>query len=180
MKTRNRTTFSAFALLFAAAAALPSEAAAQAPGQQCVDNPKYSEFDFWVGDWTVTNAQGNTAGTNKIEKIEKGCLLLESWTSARGGTGTSINYWDPVAENWTQVWVSAGSTIIRLQGGLKDSAMVLEGTWQNPSGQITPMRGTWTPLEDGSVRQLFQVSNDDGATWSVWFDGNYVRTDTGG
>jgi len=28
---------------------------------------------------------------------------------------------------------------------------------------------------DGSVRQLWELSNDAGATWTVLFDGRYVR-----
>ena len=39
--------------------------------------------------------------------------------------------------------------------------------------QRQPFRGTWTPLEDGVVRQHFEQSGDDGATWTTWFDGYY-------
>ena len=36
-------------------------------------------------------------------------------------------------------------------------------------------RITWTPGADGSVRQLWESSADGGTTWSVVFDGRYVR-----
>ncbi len=36
-------------------------------------------------------------------------------------------------------------------------------------------RISWTPGEDGSVRQLWEASKDGGATWNVLFDGLYVR-----
>ena len=35
-------------------------------------------------------------------------------------------------------------------------------------------RMTLTPLEGGRVRQLIEQSSDEGATWTVWFDGTYV------
>ena len=55
--------------------------------------------------------------------------------------------------------------------------MVLEGELIGPQGGSQPFRGTWTPNGDGSVRQLFEISADSGATWSTWFDGRYVRTE---
>lgn len=34
---------------------------------------------------------------------------------------------------------------------------------------------TWTPLGDGRIRQHWQVSNDEGKTFSTAFDGYYER-----
>jgi hypothetical protein len=34
-------------------------------------------------------------------------------------------------------------------------------------------RITWTPHPDGSVRQLWEQSTDEGKTWQVAFDGLY-------
>jgi hypothetical protein len=31
---------------------------------------------------------------------------VENWTGAQGGTGTSLNFYSPVAGLWRQVWVS--------------------------------------------------------------------------
>jgi len=36
-------------------------------------------------------------------------------------------------------------------------------------------RVSWTPGEDGRVRQLWESSRDAGKTWTVVFDGTYVR-----
>jgi hypothetical protein len=36
-------------------------------------------------------------------------------------------------------------------------------------------RITWTPLPEGRVRQFWENSRDEGKTWSVAFDGTYVR-----
>ena len=46
-------------------------------------------------------------------------------------------------------------------------------------GTVKAFRGTWTPNPDGSVRQHFEISADDGATWTTWFDGKYVRAGQG-
>ncbi len=44
---------------------------AQAQPAACTGSP-YRQFDFWVGDWEVTNAQGVVVGQNTITKILKG------------------------------------------------------------------------------------------------------------
>jgi hypothetical protein len=54
--------------------------------------------------------------------------------------------------------------------------MLLSGTIHYiANGQTAPFRGLWTPMPDGRVRQYFEQSNDDGATWEPWFEGFYSR-----
>jgi len=146
------------------------------PPPPCETDARHSQFDFWVGQWDVFIADGRQVGTNTISKTESDCLLVEKWTSVRNNTGTSINYFDPLAEKWVQVWVSADRTIIDIRGGLQDGSMLLEGTiidTDNPAGAA--FRGTWTLLDDGRVRQFFELSTDEGETWAAWFEGFYVR-----
>jgi hypothetical protein len=64
-----------------------------------------------------------------------------------------------------------------LAGSFANGAMVLEGRHEpDPkTGLVGRERITWTANADGSVRQLWESSKDDGATWSVAFDGLYRR-----
>ena len=55
--------------------------------------------------------------------------------------------------------------------------MRLEGTIEYVAqNRIEAFRGTWTVLEDGRVRQLFQEFNIGTNTWQTWFDGYYRLT----
>ena len=165
------------AALLAVCAASPPAAWAQTRLAGCPgDEPGFSDFDFWVGEWDVyAGANGALAGVNTIEKIEAGCLLLERWQGLRGSTGLSMNHFDPNAGHWRQVWVSSGAYAIDIVGGLRDDSMVLEGTISYFGRRVTlPFRGTWTPLPDGAVRQFFEQQNASGE-WQPWFDGRYVR-----
>lgn len=36
-------------------------------------------------------------------------------------------------------------------------------------------RITWNPTAPGRVRQLWETSTDGGATWTVAFDGRYIK-----
>jgi hypothetical protein len=156
------------------AAAQPTAGAAPAAGP-CTGS-KFREFDFWIGRWTVLRPDGQPAGTNLITSEEGGCAIVEQWTSANGGTGQSLNFYDPAAGSWRQVWVGLG-LVLMMDGGLVDGAMVLEGRLQYlGTGRVTRLRGVWTPLPDGRVRQQFHESDDGGRTWKPWFDGYYSRT----
>lgn len=135
--------------------------------------PEYGQFDFWVGEWEVT-AGGQTAGENRIDKLVKGCMLFENWTSAGGGSGKSINYFDPGKRKWIQVWMDSGGELIEAEGELVDGSMDFRGKHTYRDGRIEQYRMKFTPLEGGKVRQFIEQSKDDGETWYVWFDGTYV------
>lgn len=142
----------------------------------CEDDPAFAEFDFWVGLWDVRDRAGTLQGSNVIERSERGCVLVESWSGAGGGTGTSINYLDRTSGEWTQVWNSAGGVQIHIRGGMTEDGMLLAGTIHYvANGTTAPFRGLWTPLPDGRVRQFFEQSADDGQSWTPWFEGFYTR-----
>lgn len=142
----------------------------------CEHDESFSEFDFWVGEWDVHVAGGTFAGSNVIQRAERGCVLLENWTNASGGTGSSINYVDKISGEWVQIWNDASGSQINIRGGLTDEGMLLTGTIHYvANGKTAPFRGLWTPLPDGRVRQFFEESSDAGETWSPWFEGFYTR-----
>jgi hypothetical protein len=135
-----------------------------------------SQFDFWIGDWEVTRPDGKVAGYNRIVAINGGRALLENWTSAAGSfAGKSLNSYDASAKKWKQFWVDTAGTVLELSGGIVDGKMVLAGTTRTLRGGEVQQRITWTPNDDGSVRQHWEQSTDGGTTWTTAFDGHYVR-----
>ncbi len=105
-----------------------------AQNQPCTSEDGFSAFDFWVGEWDVylnNSANTNQVGSNTIEKLEAGCALLETWTGAGGSSGISINYYNPVRDEWRQLWVSAGEYAIDIVGGISNTSMVLIGEIYN-------------------------------------------------
>ncbi len=145
----------------------------------CEHDERFRRFDFWVGTWEVHVADGRLAGRNRIEKSQRGCVLIEHWESVQGTTGMSINYFDAAASEWVQVWNDAAGNQIDIRGGLTEDGMRLSGRIHYvASGKSADFRGLWTPLDDGRVRQFFEQSNDGGDTWTPWFEGFYTRTGT--
>jgi hypothetical protein len=148
---------------------------AQPSAEQPCTAPQYRQFDFWIGNWTVTRPDGRFAGMNRVERIEGGCGVQENWQGAGGGTGRSINAYSMQDGKWHQTWLDSGGFLLRLSGGLRDGRMVLEGRTRGRNGQSLRQRITWTPRGDGRVRQLWEQSKDGGKTWRTAFDGLYSK-----
>jgi hypothetical protein len=138
---------------------------------------EYRQFDFWLGSWSVFTPDGKKAGDNRIEAIDGGCALIERWRGGGGFSGTSLNSWHAATRQWHQHWVDNQGGLLRLAGGRDGERMVLRGSSANDGkpGATRRQRISWTPLPDGAVRQLWEQSDDDGATWRTVFDGRYVR-----
>ncbi|MEW6013915.1 MAG: tetratricopeptide repeat protein [Candidatus Zixiibacteriota bacterium] len=139
----------------------------------CEYNPQCRVFDFWVGDWEVRTTSGGVAGHNRIEKTLDGCLLIENWESVSGGTGKSVNYYDPSVGKWVQNWVDSRGNVIHYVGGMEEGSMKFEGYNYAPDGSRERSRMSFTPMEEGKVRQLIEQSTDEGKSWYIWFEGIY-------
>jgi hypothetical protein len=137
---------------------------------------EFHQFDFWIGDWDVTNPQGKPAGHNRIEAVLDGCAISEHWSGASGTTGKSYSAWDASNKRWNQYWVDTDGMVLYLDGAFADGRMVMRGDLVDAaSGKRSPQRVTWTPNADGTVHQLWQGSDDGGKTWQTVFEGNYRR-----
>jgi len=138
---------------------------------------KHTEFDFWIGEWTVTNPDGTAAGTNSIDKIQDNCILRENWTSAKGKfTGTSNNFYNFKAKQWEQIWIDNQGSNLHLKGNKNGNQMILRTDESiNKNGQPFYHRVTWTHNEDGSVRQYWETITNS-KNISVVFDGLYKKT----
>ncbi len=141
----------------------------------CCQAP-FSDFDFWVGEWQVTDTSGTFLGTNHIQRLLDRCLLQENWISGGQNRGKSINYYDPADEKWHQTWIDNQGTILHLAGGLQDKAMVLESDWQSGS-KVSRFkhRITWTPQPNGQVIQTWDMLDAGGQVLQTLFRGTYTK-----
>jgi hypothetical protein len=133
----------------------------------------YRQFDFWQGEWNVATMDGKLVGRDRIEKDYGGCVLQEHWTSVDGGTGGSVTIYDNSRKLWHQTWVDSTGTLVVLEGGLKDGAMVMNGE-MTQDGKRVQDRMSWTP-QGSKIRQLWETSTDGGKTWKTIFDVYYSK-----
>jgi hypothetical protein len=169
------------ALIAAVLLLTPNMALAQQGAAACMDDERYRIMDFWVGDWDVVMETGQMAGTNTIETVLDGCALIEHWTGSTGGEGKSWFYYNNQTDTWNQIWITDAATNF---GGTKEKRLIgvfanggtrFQGELRTPSGDIVLDRTTLTPLADGRVRQVIEVSRDGGTTWSTTFHAFYVK-----
>lgn len=138
----------------------------------------HHEFDFWIGDWSVTE-NDQPAGTNRIDRLLDGCALFENWVGVDGSRGHSLNFYDRKRDLWQQTWVDASPGVLNLTGHISAGHMVLSGKTIDPTTHKQRVdRITWTPNSDGTVRQLWDQSLDGGKSWKVVFNGMYTRKST--
>jgi hypothetical protein len=159
----------------AARAQTPTPPPQTPPPSPCKSRPEYRQFDFWVGEWDVLNPRGQQAGTNSVQLILGDCVVFENWTSARGSDGKSFNVYNAAKGKWQQTWVDGSGGVLELLGEYRDGAMRFSGETKGGDGKVRLERLTFTKLDGGRVRQFWEQSADGGKTWTVAFDGMYVR-----
>ena len=162
----------------AAAVILMSLGAAPAAGQsKCMASKEYRDMDFWIGTWDTapwSSPPGTRNARNVIQPLLGGCLLLENY-SGPGYEGKSFNYFDSNLKQWRQLWVDQTGIISDVVGGMRDGRIELVGEGFNPRGVKITRRMTLFPVATDTVHQIWEVSNDGGATWTRIVDMRYTR-----
>jgi hypothetical protein len=165
------------ALLLAFAAMGNPVNAAEAMHPPTCDGAEQRQFDFWVGEWQVTDrVSGEPAGMSRIEKLYGGCVLRENWVSP-GFQGGSLNTWWKGDRRWHQTWMDQAGAFRHFIGAMDNGRMVLVAEQPDPAqaGRTLQVRLTFTPNADGTVRQYSDISPDGGATWRPRYDFLYRR-----
>jgi hypothetical protein len=161
------------------ASAVPQpESPATAAG--CAARAANHRLDFWLGDWTVY-VGGTVDGTNHIASILGGCIVQEEWIDVAGHQGRGWFFVDPVTQRLKQVWLTSradefGGTKEKLElPGSSPRSVRFQGVLTSMSGERVFDRTTLTREVDDTVRQVIEMSRDDGHTWKVQYDAIYRR-----
>jgi hypothetical protein len=159
-------------------AQMPLRSFAQIPCSQ----PEFRQFDFWIGDWEAYNKAGKKSGDSKISLILDSCIILEEWTSTgvfKGLTyaGKSFNKYNPQTKQWQQTWVdNTGASTEYLKGKYENKKIIFETEPFNFSKDtIAIMKLTFFDLDPNKVRQLGEITKDNGKTWVTQYDLEYRR-----
>lgn len=146
----------------------------------CDAKPENRQFDFWVGVWDVRPyTTPNVAPTARsiIEKANGNCTIVENYYTKGGYVGKSFNIYDAVQHKWRQFWNDNGGTVIEFFGeyDAAEKALKYRSESVNAQGQKQLGKMTFYNLSEDKVRQLWEISTDAGATWTIAFDGLYTR-----
>jgi len=153
-------------------AALDSIRTARFP---CAADERHHAFDFWIGEWTVTQ-NGQFAGTSNVQPILGHCTVFEQWESANNTFGKSFNYYDPAHDHWRQIWIGDSGSFIEFTGEARDGGIFYTAETIDPAdGSVTLHKFEFTVVGDNGVRQYWETSTDGGESWQSIWDGRYER-----
>jgi len=144
----------------------------------CAYTTENRQFDFWLGEWSVTTTQGGIpAGDSKIELILEDCVVQENWKSQNGPySGKSYNIYNQAQKRWEQYWVDNVGGNIFFYGGLKDGVMdYFTDEIPQTTGPALKRHLQFIPSGSDKVRQFSRGSTDGGKTWTVEYDFTYTR-----
>jgi tetratricopeptide (TPR) repeat protein len=144
----------------------------------CAYSAENRQFDFWLGEWSVTTTQGGVpAGDSKIELILKDCVVQENWKSQSGPySGKSYNIYNQAQKRWEQYWVDNVGGNIFFYGGLKDGVMdYYTDAIPQTGGPALQRHLQFIPAGPDKVRQFSRGSTDGGKSWSVEYDFTYTH-----
>lgn len=137
----------------------------------CDNDARYRALTVWVGEWDVTNAKGQQAGTSKIDRSPDGCGLVEHWGGRPIGTG--LHAFSRTTQQWTHLWVDASGFTATLTGTVENDAVVYRRASQQ-GGVERQHRMTLAPAL-GRIVQTGEHSDDGGKTWQRDFQLTYAR-----
>ena len=138
-------------------------------------SPESRQFDFWVGEWDILkNGTTDIAGKSSVQLILGNCVIFENYTN-KAFAGKSFNIYNEGLKKWQQFWVDNTGSVIEFEGEFKNQEMLFTGESYDPKDGKVLQRMKFTPMPEGKVRQLLEQSKDNGKTWTVAYDGIYVK-----
>lgn len=163
----------AIAIVITIATTCGAPAIAQQPPRRC-NTPEHRQFDFWVGNWDVFDRGGTTKVADvRVEAILDGCVLKEDYADPDGLHGSSFSSFDVTTKRWQQTWVTDRGQLLVINGERQGHAMVFAG-WRHDGPKEVLVRARWIP-DGAGVRETAETSNDNGKTWTPWFDLDFRR-----
>jgi hypothetical protein len=152
---------------------------AQSP---CSTDPIYRQLDFWVGNWEAFGPKGRKGGDSKISIILDSCIILEEWTATGSVNGLryagkSFNSYNAATKQWQQTWVdNTGGSTAYLNGKFENKTMVFQtDPFSFSKDTMAIRRLSFFDLGPDKVRQLGEISKDNGASWATEYDLEYRR-----
>jgi hypothetical protein len=140
-------------------------------------SPEANQFDFWVGEWDLTWGE-NGKGSNSIEKIMNGCVILENFdgTPSMELKGMSVSTFSKQLRKWQQTWVDNSGGYLDFIGGFQDGKMILSREFVKDDKKLM-QRMVWYNISENELDWNWERSNDSGQTWKVLWNIHYKRKD---
>jgi hypothetical protein len=142
---------------------------------QCSTSAASREFDYWLGDWTVTYPGASSSATSTVSLELDKCLLVESWIGGKGHSGKNMFAYSPDDKNWHGMFADNEGRVHVLEGNVLSGSAEFRGSSRGANGETVLNRIRVVRLTPDKVEQIWQKSTDKGVTWTTVFHGEYSR-----
>ena len=154
-------------------ATLPTFAAADSVS--CSASPERQQFDYWLGDWTITYPGAPGGSTSKVYLRLDKCVLVETWDGGRGHKGENVFAYSSDDGSWHGMFADNQGRVHVFKGKVTSGLAEFYGPSRGPNGAATLNRIRVVRVNADKVTQTWEKSVDKGATWTVEFQGEYSR-----
>jgi hypothetical protein len=142
--------------------------------------PEQKQLEFWVGEWDLTwpgnNAGQTDRGTNSVQRILNGCIVLENFSAESAHLrGQSVSIFDVTAGKWKQTWVDNEGGYLDFAGEFKNGQMILAREATHPDGTRSLQRMVFKNITHDEFDWSWEGSKDGGKTWTVVWPIHYKR-----
>lgn len=176
-KLRQLTDASVFLTVALSACFLPtSPARAAADPAPCAANAQGRALDFWLGNWTITDAEKPSRATSVVSLELGKCLVVEDWNDAAGHRGENLFGYNLDSKTWSGMFAdNRGHIHIFGHGTVTAGKAEFYGPSRGPHGKDILNRLSLVRMTPDDIEQTWEQSADKGATWKTVFQGKYSR-----
>ena len=156
---------------------LAAHAFAAADPPPCAANPENRRMDYWLGDWAVSYPGMSGTSTSKVHLALDQCMIIESWDNGRGHRGENMFAYSADDKSWHGMFAdNQGRVHVFVNGTVASGSAEYSGPSRGPNGETVLNRIRIVEVAPGHVRQTWDKSSDNGATWTTVFRGDYSHT----
>jgi hypothetical protein len=132
-------------------------------------------LDFTAGSYTIRAQNGlELAGSDiVVEPTLGGCLMEEAISTPKGYRATAWLYYDSVEDRFYRTVVDNQGNRLEMKGAVSAGGFTLEGG--DPADPQARLRLGWKPAGNGDLQQLWERSEDGGASFRTLQTLTYAR-----
>ncbi len=141
----------------------------------CSASPERQQFDYWLGEWTITYPGGPSGSTSKVYLTLDKCVLVESWDGGKGHKGENVFAYSSDDRSWHGMFADNQGRVHVFEGKVTQGSAEFYGPSRSSSGASVLNRIRVVRVTADRVAQSWEKSADNGATWTKEFQGEYSR-----
>jgi hypothetical protein len=172
MKTRKLMVATLFVVASVAIATPRLLAAAEVGACSATES---RQLDFWVGDWHVSAPGSAPNAASKVTLAQDKCVVIEDWDGGRGHTGENMFAYSADDHKWHGMFTDNRGRVHIMEGTGSSGEVQFSAPSRDANGKAEWNRVRIVREGPDRVKQIWGKSTDNGATWTVEFQGTYER-----